>query len=108
MLIIGLYFYKYSPEILEIEKKEAINFLRKFLAKYTTVFYFKNNQYINDVDRFLGNCFFYNEAIINQRFRRNQMCVIKTKPRKAFRRNAMSKKLICQTLTHKFIYNLYL
>lgn len=38
MLIIGLYFYKYSPEILEIEKKEAINFLRKFLAKYTTVF----------------------------------------------------------------------
>lgn len=37
MLIIGLYFYKYSPEILEIEKKEAINFLRKFLAKYTTV-----------------------------------------------------------------------
>ena len=38
MLIIGFYFYKYSPEILEIEKKEAINFLRKFLAKYTTVF----------------------------------------------------------------------
>ena len=38
MLIIWLYFYKYSPEILEIEKKEAINFLRKFLAKYTTVF----------------------------------------------------------------------
>ncbi len=37
MLIIGLYFYKYSPEILEIEK-EANNFLRKFLAKYTTVF----------------------------------------------------------------------
>lgn len=37
MLIIWLYFYKYSPEILEIEKKEAINFLRKFLAKYTTV-----------------------------------------------------------------------
>ena len=37
MLIIGLYFYKYSPEILEIEKKEANNFLRKFLAKYTTV-----------------------------------------------------------------------
>ena len=37
MLIIGLYFYKYSPKILEIEKKEAINFLRKFLAKYTTV-----------------------------------------------------------------------
>ena len=26
MLIIGFYFYKYSPEILEIEKKEAINF----------------------------------------------------------------------------------
>lgn len=38
MLIIGLYFYKYSPEILETEKKEANNFLRKFLAKYTTVF----------------------------------------------------------------------
>ncbi len=38
MLIIGFYFYKYSPEILEIEKKEAINFLRKFLAKYTIVF----------------------------------------------------------------------
>ena len=38
MLIIGLYFYKYSPKILEIEKIEAINFLRKFLAKYTTVF----------------------------------------------------------------------
>ena len=37
MLIIGLYFYKYSPKILEIEKIEAINFLRKFLAKYTTV-----------------------------------------------------------------------
>ncbi len=36
MLIIGLYFYKYSPEILETEK-EANNFLRKFLAKYTTV-----------------------------------------------------------------------
>ena len=38
ILIIGLYFYKYSPEILEIEEKEANNFLRKFLAKYTTVF----------------------------------------------------------------------
>ena len=38
MLIIGFYLYKYSTEILEIEKKEAINFLRKFLAKYTTVF----------------------------------------------------------------------
>ena len=38
MLIIGLYFYKHSPEILEIEKKEANNFLRKFLAKFTTVF----------------------------------------------------------------------
>ena len=37
MLIIGLYFYKYSPKILEIEKIEAINFLRKFLAKNTTV-----------------------------------------------------------------------
>ena len=37
MLIIGLYFYKHSPEILETEKKEANNFLRKFLAKYTTV-----------------------------------------------------------------------
>ena len=37
ILIIGLYFYKYSPEILEIEEKEANNFLRKFLAKYTTV-----------------------------------------------------------------------
>ena len=37
MLIIWLYFYKYSPEILEIEKIEAINFLRKFLAKNTTV-----------------------------------------------------------------------
>ena len=37
MLIIGLYFYKHSPEILEIEKKEANNFLRKFLAKFTTV-----------------------------------------------------------------------
>lgn len=37
MLIIGLYFYKYNPEILETEKKEANNFLRKFLAKYTTV-----------------------------------------------------------------------
>ena len=36
ILIIGLYFYKYSPEILEIEEKEANNFLRKFLAKYTT------------------------------------------------------------------------
>ena len=37
ILIIGLYFYKYSPEILETEEKEANNFLRKFLAKYTTV-----------------------------------------------------------------------
>ena len=37
MLIIWLYFYKYSPEILEIEEKEANNFLRKFLAKFTTV-----------------------------------------------------------------------
>lgn len=38
MLFIGFYFYKYSPEILEAEKKEANNLLRKFLAKYTTVF----------------------------------------------------------------------
>ena len=37
MLIIGFYFYKYSPEILETEEKEANNFLRKFLAKYPTV-----------------------------------------------------------------------
>ena len=108
MLITGLYFYKYSPEILETEKKRSKQFFKKIFSKIYNSFYFKNNQYINDVDRFLGNCFFYNEAIINQRFRRNQMCVIKTKPRKAFRRNAMSKKLICLTLTHKFIYNLYL
>ena len=36
MLIIWLYFYKYSPKILEIEKRSK-QFLRKFLAKYTTV-----------------------------------------------------------------------
>jgi len=41
MLIIGYYFYKYSPEILEVEKKETNNLLRKFLAKYTTVFVLK-------------------------------------------------------------------
>ncbi len=41
MLIIGFYFYKYSPEILKTEKKEANNLLRKFFAKYTTVFILK-------------------------------------------------------------------
>lgn len=38
MLFIGFYFYKFSPEILEKEKIEANNFIRKFFAKHTTAF----------------------------------------------------------------------
>lgn len=36
--IIGCCFYKYSPEIIEKEREEANNFLRRIIAKYTTVF----------------------------------------------------------------------
>ena len=38
IIIIGIGFFKYSPEILDHEKEEANNFLRRFYAKYTTVF----------------------------------------------------------------------
>lgn len=39
MMIIGYYSYKFSPEIIEREREDADNFLRKFIAKYITVLF---------------------------------------------------------------------
>lgn len=41
MMIIGYYFYKYSPEIIENERKNANNFMEKIIIKYSTVFILK-------------------------------------------------------------------
>jgi|GEM_PF-2410612 len=38
IILIGILFFKYSPEISDIEKEDANYFLRRFFAKYTTVF----------------------------------------------------------------------
>ena len=38
IILLGIGLFKYSPEILDREKEDANNFLRRFLAKYTTVF----------------------------------------------------------------------